>query len=257
MSTARTFNFPISTLIRDAKLLLAALRDAIAGTPVLARLTTEKNPQPDAALAAQIDLVETGGATQSGAIGDLSNLTQAQARAFTELERLMAAARRSGTLAFPHDDARLHSEFQVGSHEPADLASELERAQKILAAVTKYAAEVGEHGWIAADTTALREAVETLNGADDVQEAAKGKKKGATAGRNAAANALYKACLSVQNAARLAHPNTKAGDPAVVEARARFLLDTFPPTSGASAGHSPSPSGTKPMPPAVNPPAAS
>jgi hypothetical protein len=75
MSTARTFNFPISTLLRDAKLLLAALRDATVGASVLAGLTAAKNPSPDAALATQIDLVETGGAAQSSATGDLNGLT--------------------------------------------------------------------------------------------------------------------------------------------------------------------------------------
>ena len=168
----------------------------------------------------------------------------------------MSAGRRSGALAFPAGDPRLHSEFQVGIHDPQDLASELDRAKKILAAVTKYAAPVGEHGWIAADTTALGAAIAALDGADDVQ-AAKGKKKGVTAGRNGAANVLYKNCLSVQNAARLAYPGTKTDDPAVVEARARYLLDTFPPASGASAGHNPNPHGPATPPPSPsNPPPA-
>lgn len=104
-TTPRNFAFPVSTLIRDAKLLLGALADATVGPAVLARLTNDSNAHPDAALDAQIQLVETGGAAQSGAAGDVSGLTQAQARAFNELERLMSAGRRSGTLAFPAGDS--------------------------------------------------------------------------------------------------------------------------------------------------------
>lgn len=251
-TTVRTFNFPISTLLRDAKRLLGALLDATVGPAVLARLTTTANPHPDAALEAQIALVEKGGTDQSGASGDVVALTQAQAQAFTELERLASAGRRSGALAFPAGDPRLRSEFQVGIRGPQDLASELDRARKILAAVTKYAAEVAEHGWITADTAALAAVIDTLGGADEVQEAAKGKKKGVTASRNAAANTLYKQCLSLQNAARLAYPNTQTDRPAVIEARARFLLDDFPPTGGASAGDTPAT-----PPPSVPPPTAS
>ena len=76
-------------------------------------------------------------------------------------------------------------------------------------------------------------------------------KQGLTAARNLAANALYKSCLTVQNAARLAFPNTRADkDETVVEARHRYLLDEFPPRSGASAGDDPDPNGPPPPPPA-------
>ncbi len=52
-------------------------------------------------------------------------------------------------------------------------------------------------------------------------------------------------CLTVQNAARLAFPNTRADkDEGIVEARNRYLLDEFPPRGGASAGDQPSPNGT-------------
>src|SRR5207237_273551 len=125
---------------RDGKRLLAALTDSTVGPVVVTRLTTAKNPQPADAFGKQIALVEKGGADQSGATGDASGLTQAQAAALGELERLMSAARRSATLAFLSGDPRLHSEFQVGVHDPHNLASELERAKKIFAAVTKYAA---------------------------------------------------------------------------------------------------------------------
>ena len=49
-------------------------------------------------------------------------------------------------------------------------------------------------------------------------------------------------------------PATKIGQvDGIVEARARFLLDEFPPHRGASAGENPDPNG--PTPPPTPPPA--
>ena len=255
MPAQRTFDFPVSTLIRDAKRLLGALGDPTIGQPVAKRLQ-KKNPDPAGPAIefapdfdTQIARVEKGGTDQSTAIGGIGEMTQEQAEAFTELERLMAGARRSATLAFPKNDTRLRGEFQVGVHDPQDFASELERAGKILAACKAHAADLAAHGWIADDTAALAASIATLGGGDTDQEAAKDKKKGLTAARNLAANALYKSCLTVQNAARLAFPGTRADkDETVVEARNRYLLDEFPPRGGASAGDQPGPNGP-PTPP--------
>jgi hypothetical protein len=245
-TVTRAFTFPISTLVRDAKRLHGALLDATVGPEVVTRLTTQQTAQPAADFATRIKTVEQGGLDQSAASGTLGALTQEQAVALTELERLTAGARRSGALAYPPGDQRLRSEFQVGVHDPHDLASELDRAQKILAAVKKYAVPVAQHGWTAGDSAALEDAIATLASTDDDQENAKDRRQGVTATRNAAANVLYKRCLSIQNAARLAYPNTQTDDPAVVEARARYLLDEFPPASGASAGDNPDPHGPPP-----------
>ena len=104
MPTPRTFDFPVSTLVRDSKRLLGALGDPTVGPPVATRL---KKKNPDAAkpalefapgFEAQIARVEKGGTDQSTAIGGIGELTQEQAAAFTELERLMAGARRSASL---------------------------------------------------------------------------------------------------------------------------------------------------------------
>ena len=237
MSLQRNFTFPISTLIRDAKLLLGALRDAQHGSPVTARLKEGY----DAAFAEQIRLVEKGGTDQSGAIGTLGNLTEAQTVAVGELERLMSGARRSAGLAFPQNDVRLRSEFQVGVHEPGGLGSELERAEKIRAACVVHA-------------DALADAIALLSDGDEDQENAKKRKLGLTTARTVAANALYRQCLSVQNAARLAYPGTKAAnDATVVEARGRYLLDEFPPRGGASAGVNPDPHGPAPSTPPTPP----
>ncbi|MGL5018777.1 MAG: hypothetical protein ACRDBP_11630 [Luteolibacter sp.] len=236
MPANRTFSFPISVLIRDAKLLHGALIDAVTG-PAVARRLSKKNPvagQPDIVFAplfeAQIQLVENGGIAQSGGIGKVGEMTQEQVEAFAEMERLISGARRSANLAFPDNDVRLRNEFQVGIHEPADFASEIERAGKVHAACLLHADALDDHGWLDEDTTALGGAIDLLDGGDTEHEAAKDQKKGFTKARNLAADALYKMCLSVQNAARLAHPTARAAkDETTLVARNRYLLDEFPP----------------------------
>ncbi len=157
-------------------------------------------------------------------------VTQEQIEAFAEMERLLSGARRSANLAFPDNDVRLRSEFQVGIHEPTDFASEIERAGKVHAACLLHADALDNHGWLDEDTTALGNAIDLLDGGDAEHEAAKDQKKGFTKARNLAADALYKMCLSVQNAARLANPTARAAkDQATLVARNRFLLDEFPP----------------------------
>ena len=107
---------------------------------------------------------------------------------------------------------------------------ELEFANTIVKGCTTYAAQLAEHGWTADDTTALSGYVATLEGDPALRDTASDTKKRITSARNSGANDLYKVCLSVQNAARLAYPITQAGKVAgVTEARARYLLDEFPP----------------------------
>ncbi len=74
------------------------------------------------------------------------------------------------------------------------------------------------------------------------QEAQKDGKKGITANRNRAASALYKMGQSIQNAARLAYPSTQLGKTeGLEEARARYLLDEFPPRNSGGAAPAPAP----------------
>src|SRR5260221_920169 len=126
MAAQRNFDFPISTLLRDAKGLHGALTDAGVGRAVARRLAaTFAGTFND-----QIDLVENGGLSQSTAKGKLGELTKEQTNAITEMERLLSGARRSATLAFPKGDVRLRAEFQVRVNEPQDFGSEIERARK-------------------------------------------------------------------------------------------------------------------------------
>lgn len=91
---------------------------------------------------------------------------------------------------------------------------------------------MADHGWIAKDAAALKSAIAILEALEQSQEGSKEAAKDHTGVRNAAANAYYTCLLSVQNAARLEYPNTRAATPGVIEARGKFLLDTFPPRRG-------------------------
>lgn len=248
MTHQRSFNFAVALLIGQATRLLAALRDTVAGPAVLKRL----KPGFDDALEAQIQLVQKGGTDQSSAGGALIQLTQAEAEAYTEMERLMSDARHSATLAFPKGDPRLHIEFSVGVQDQShDLDHEMDYANTIATGCQTYAAQLAEHGWTADDTTALAGFISTLEGDPALRDTAGDKKKRLTSARNSGANDLYKMCLSTQNAARLAYPITQAGKVAgVTEARARFLLGEFPPHNGGSGTPAPAPAPAAPGAPA-------
>ena len=248
MTHQRTFNFPVALLIGQASRLLAALRDSLAGPAVLKRLKAGF----DAGLDTQIQLVQKGGTDQKTAGGVLAGLTQEEAEAYTEMERLMSDARRSAALVFSTGDPRLHLEFTVGvADQPHDLDHELEYANTIVKGCQTYADQLAEHGWTADDTTALDGYITTLEGDPALRDTAGDKKKRITSTRNSGANDLYQMCHSVQNAARLAYPLTQAGKIAgTIENRARFLLDEFPPHNG-SPGAVPAPGPG----PATTPPA--
>jgi hypothetical protein len=141
----------------------------------------------------------------------------------------------------------LREEFQVGVHDPQGLGDEVKRAGLILAAANKYATQLGEHGWMATDATALETAIGALSGVDLAQEASKAKGPGMTAVSNADANKLYRNCLSIQNAARLQYPSTQSGNETP---RALFLIGEFPPHGGGDSG------GETPPPNEPNPPPA-
>jgi len=233
----RSFNFPVSVLVRDAQLLLGALREEI-GEPVLKRLPAGF----DAGLEAQIKLVGAGSNEQKGAAGNTGGLTKAQNAALAEVRRLTGGARETAKLAFAADPVRLRQEFLVGSSEPSGLASTLAQARTLQAAAVKYATALAEKGWTGDDTTVLAATIAQLEGADATQEASKGDHKAATAAKNKSADVLYDQAKAVQNAADLAYPKAKAStDATVVEARSLFLLDSFPPANAVKGKKSDGP----------------
>ncbi|MFT3867610.1 MAG: hypothetical protein QM715_03825 [Nibricoccus sp.] len=240
------FSFPVSFLTRDARLMLGALRDPI-GAPVVERLPSNFAD----VFAATIDEVSKGSTGQKSAAGKTGQLTQAQNEALAEVKRLTSAARETAKLAFPDNGVLLRQEFQVGNGDPVALASILERAHTVQLSCVKYAGPLSQHGWLERDTAALASVTATLEGADETQEASKGDKKAVTAAKVAAANRLYARCQSLQNAVNLAYPEAKAAtDDKVVAARARFLMDAFPPQAGANDEPSESDSKTNPTAPA-------
>ena len=208
------------------------------------RILKRLKPGFNATLEAQIKLVQKGGTDKSTAEGGIHLLTQAQADAYTEMERLMSDARRSAGLVFSKGDPRLHIEFSVGVQDQShELDHELEYANNIAKGCTTYAEQLAEHGWTADDATALAGCITTLQGDPAVRDTAGDAKKRITSGRNSAGNDLYRMCLSVQNAARLQYPVTQIGKVAgIVEARARCLLDEFPPKGGGNGTPPPTPS---------------
>ena len=202
MSTRRKFAFPLATLTRVAGLLKVALADPDYTATMTLRLGADFATE----LGKKITAVTGKGTAQSGQTGAVAELTKEQQTHFDEMERLTAGARRSARLAFPGDTTRLREEFQVGIVEPKTLAAEVERAGKVHAACQRHAAALAAKGWIAADTTALSEAVAALTGTDADHEEARDDRAGLTNEKTIAANALYEATLTLQNAARLAYP---------------------------------------------------
>jgi len=252
-SNRRGFSFSFGTLQRDAQRLLGALNDSTIGAPVVTKLpaTFVADFTAQIALAAKLDT------DQSGVIGTLATLTRAQAQALADFVRLASIARRTAKLAFPGQDTLLSSEFKVGIKDPQDLASVLDRARAFVAACQKYASDLAPHGWLEADNAEITAALAALTNAGHDQGNASDVKLGTTARRIDAANLLYKQCLVAQNGARKVYsPAQVLADASLVEGRARFLLDEFPPRTRASASSTAAPAAVvSPVAPAVTPPA--
>jgi hypothetical protein len=142
-------------------------------------------------------------------------------------------------------------EFSVGAQDQShDLDHELQFANTIFKGCGTYTAQMAAQGWTADDATALSAAITTLEGDPTVRDTTGDTKKRITSSRNSAANNLHRMCLTEQNAARLAYPVTQTGKVAgATEARARFLLDEFPPRNGTAAP-TPAPAPAPTTPPA-------
>jgi hypothetical protein len=245
----RGFNFSTGTLVRDAQRLLGALNDGTIGPPIVVHLSATFV----ADFTAQIALVAKLGTDQSTAIGAVSSLTAAQEKALNDFFRLAALARRTAKFVLAGQDTILRSEFQLGVHTPKTISAILERGGKLLTACQTYADQLATRGWSSANTDTLATALGALTEVDRTQETSKDGKLGVTARRTAAARLLYEQCVVVQGAARIVYVDSvDSADPARVEARARFLLDEFPPRKGATVKVGPVPS-APPAPVSANP----
>ena len=246
------FHFPLSVLIGASRRLHDALTDTVFATVMADRLNTDTDtPTGNFAtrFSAELDALGAGDVSQKSKTGQTGSLTRSQDTDIAELERLMAGARRSARLAFPSDHVKLHSEFQVGINEPQTLDAELERANLILAGCqqAENVPALKVQGWLPKDTTALAAAIAQLSGSSLAKDGALGERIGLTGEKIVAANAVYADALRIQNAARLEYPANKPGTEA---ARARFLLDEFPPRdrSEPSGGTQAPPPSTTPTP---------
>ena len=228
MSDALNFNFPLPLLLQEADTIVTA---AEANSAALsARL-------PGGFIAAArplIDQVSAQDAAQKGQAAAVGTLTTGQQAGLDALNVLTGNLRETAKRAFKGNDVKLHDEFQVGINKPADLASLLQRARIQLASAQNAgnAAALQAKGWIAADTTALSDAITALDSADDVQEDAKVDATGITSSRNRTANDLYDRLLTIQNAANLQWPASVSGNDVT---RAKFRLGLFPPRTASSA----------------------
>ncbi|TAL05987.1 MAG: hypothetical protein EPO07_02590 [Verrucomicrobia bacterium] len=237
------FSFPVSLLSQEADLILNA------GDKYTAQISPRLQPNFLAGtrtLAGQVALL---GTEQKSKAGDLGTLTADQNRKFAALLEKVGAARDTAKRAFKGQDVKLREEFQVGINKPDDLGSVLQRARIILASVRKpaNATTLGTKGWLDDDDEALELAIEALDDTDETQEAAKTTKASSTGDRNAKANELYEALLTVQNAANLQWPESNGANATI---RAEFRLGKFPPRNSGNSEEKKKNKPTPPTPPA-------
>ena len=128
--------------------------------------------------------------------------------------------------------------------QPHDLDHELQYANTIVKGCQTYAAQLAEHGWTADDTTALA-ATSARWKATRPCATRRATQRSASPAPQFRRKRPLQNVPDRQNAARLAYPITQVGKvPGVTEARARFLLDEFPPQRDNSAAPVPTPTPT-------------
>ena len=240
MSDPLNFNFPLPVLLQDGDTIVSAAEaNAAALTARLpAGFLTATRPL--------IQQVSDLDAAQKGLAGAAGALTTEQDAKLATLTASTTNLRETAKKAFKGNDVKLHDEFQVGINKPAALGAVIQRARIMLASAQKAdnAAALQGKGWIAADTTALSDAITALDDTDNVQESAKVEATGGTGARNRTANDLYDRLLTIQNAANLQWPESNSANATL---RAKFRLGLFPPSRPAGSGKPPTP----PMPPAT------
>lgn len=234
MSDPLKFNFPLPLLLQEGDTIVTAAENNDAA--LAARL-------PAGFLAATrplIKQVSDQDAAQKGQSATAGTLTTEQDAKQLTLTTSMTNLRETAKKAFKGNTVKLHDEFQVGINKPSGLPAVLQRARIQLAAAQKAdnAAALQTKGWIAADTTALSDAITALDSTDNVQEDAKTDAAGGTSARNRTANDLYDRLLTIQNAANLQWPEINSANDTL---RAKFRLGLFPPPRTGGSGKPPTP----------------
>jgi len=234
MSDPLNFNFPLPVLLQDGDTIVTAAEANAAA--LTARL-------PAGFLAATrplIQQVSDQDAAQKGLAGTAGTLTAEQDAKLATLTASTTNLRETAKKAFKGNTVKLHDEFQVGINKPSGLGAVIQRARIMLASAqtAENAAALQTKGWIAADTTALSDAITALDDTDNVQEDAKVEATGGTGTRNRTANELYDRLLTIQNAANLQWPEINSANDTI---RAKFRLGLFPPSRAGGSGKPPTP----------------
>ena len=219
------FAFPISLLLQETGLILNA---ADKYAPQINSRLPANHATTARTLATQVSQLD---AKQRSDRGDLGTLTADQNVKLTEVQAKLGNARATAKRAFKGQAVKLREEFQVGINKPNDLASVVQRARIVLAALQKpaHTDALQAKGWLPADTSDLESEINALDAADETQEGAKSTPTASTGDRNAKANQLYAALVTVQNAANLQWPANQSANGSI---RAEFRIGKFPPRSG-------------------------
>jgi hypothetical protein len=240
MGVKRIFTFPIGLLSQEADYILdAAVKYAADIDPRLpANFVTDQRTL--------LDTLRTRDTGQKTSTATLGGHTISQNEALEIVNDLVARAKESAKRAFKGEEVKLRNEFQVGINAPKDMASLLQRARIVRdsCANAGNTGPLAAKGWLAADTTALTDAIDALDTADDTQEVAKGSRLAATNDRNGTANDLYEGLLTIQNAANIEWPERVETNTGV---RAEFRFGFFPPrrngngNGNGNGNHQPTP----------------
>jgi hypothetical protein len=250
-----SFNFPLTLLIKEGKLIFAAANDTEHLDKIKARLAA-RSPNFLEETGQLIGTVESGTSTQKAKAGLVGNLTDEVGAAVAAMNSCVAGAKDSAKLAFAGQDVKLRTEFQIGINKPNDLASVLSRAIIIRDSSENAdnAKALALEGWIASDSVKLRAAIKAVEDAEDVKAKGKINRVRSTGDRNADANTLFEDLLTIQNAASLEYPDSLPENGPI---RDQFRLNQFPPTGGAKPPANPtSPPGQSPASAPPTPPHA-
>jgi hypothetical protein len=233
MIIRRLFTFPSATLYTEGKLILSTAE------------STEEKPLIDprlddghvAATRALLTTLDPTGDSNHIIRGLLGTMTQAQRDAIRKVSKFKTRARKSAKLAYRGQSVLLHESFLIGNDGPADIATMIRNAEKLLASCTQadHAAALKKQGWIAKDNTGFDAAIRAAKEAFKEHLDKKADSKDETNDTTQQANNLYLGLLAIQNAANNEHDED---DPANRGIRAKYRLGLFPPTDPESKGPS-------------------
>ncbi|MBV9658166.1 MAG: hypothetical protein JO295_08655 [Verrucomicrobia bacterium] len=231
MAVPLDFQFPLSTLLSEARLIVSAAQDPAHRDAIAVRLGS-RVPGFVNEVDALIDIIENGPlnpdekpAAVGGMAADIDDLVH-------RMNDLVRGAKSSARLAFHGENEKLRNDFQIGIRKPNNLAAVIQRARIVANSCAEGHNEtaLSFEGWMSADTAELTDVVSALENSEAVREAGSLTRVRTTGDRNADANILFADARTIQNAASLVYPSSNPANAAV---RASFRLGIFPPSSPA------------------------